>query len=128
MYGKWPVVASLTVFMIVVIGRYFFGDATEDEIAAFHTEFPVKDACLSGAAERIAPCTSPNCYQGVHLFLDRCLEQAEGDKALFCENAGSFLDSQGRDIFDTHCKPHTKYETECEKLISYAHYYCSRIL
>lgn len=128
MYGKWPVVASLTVFIIVVVGKYFFGSATEDEIAAFHSKHPDKDSCLSGAAERMAPCTSPNCYQGVRLFFDRCLEQADGDKTQFCENASNFLDSQGRDIFETHCEQHSKYESECEKLISYTFNYCSRIL
>jgi len=128
MYGKWPIVASLSALLIFVVGKSLFGTESDDDIAAFHTRYPVKDACLGAAAERMVPCTSPNCYQGVYLFLNRCLDQADGDKAQFCENVGSYLDSQERDIFETHCKPHSDYVSECEKIIGYTGNYCSRIL
>jgi hypothetical protein len=129
MQMKWIWVASLTLFIVVVVGRGMFGKQTEDEAAEFKAKYPTKDSCLSGAAERVAPCTSPNCYNGVWVFLDRCLESADGNKESFC---GSVLnnqqDSLGRDVFETHCKPFTQYETECVKVIERTSFYCSRII
>ena len=77
----------------------------------------------------MVPCTSPNCYSGAYLFLDQCLERAAGDKEKFCDNVTNWWqDSRGNDIFETHCKPHSEYESECEKLIGRVGSYCSRII
>lgn len=125
--GAWG--ASLAVFIVIVVGRAMFGGSDEEDAAAFHEQYPTKDSCLSFAAERQAQCTSPGCEQLVFQRMFQCLDQAEGDKELFCANVtGYWEDSAGRDIFQTHCEPHTPYETECEKLIGQVSGYCSRLI
>ena len=48
---------------------------------------------------------------------------------LFCANVlDNQQDSQGNDLFETHCKPFTQYETECEKVVGRVAFYCSRII
>ena len=125
--GVWG--ASLAVFIVIVVGRSVFGGTDEDDAAAFHEQYPTKDSCLSFAAERQALCTSPGCEQLVSQRMQQCFDQAEGDKELFCANVmGRWEDSAGRDIYQTHCEPHSPYETECEKLIGQVSGYCSRLI
>jgi hypothetical protein len=129
MQMKWVWIASLCFFLVVTVGRGMFGKSTEEERAEFKAKYPTKDSCLAGAAEHIAPCTSPNCYALGWTFLDRCLESAPGDKQLFCGNViNGQVDSLGRDVFATHCQPFTQYETECQKVIDHTNFYCSRII
>ena len=126
---KWLFLASATFFIVVAVGRGMFGKPTEKELADFDARFPTKDSCLAGAAQRIAPCTSPGCYDLGWKFLDRCLDRAGGDKELFCSNVvDQGVDSLGRDVFTTHCQPFSPYQTECEKVVVRAHLYCSRII
>jgi hypothetical protein len=126
---KWLFVASAAFFIVVTLGRNLLGKTTEEELAEFDARFPTKDSCLAGAAQRIAPCTAPGCYDLGWAFLDRCLDRAEGDKERFCANvANDGVDSQGRDIFTTHCQPFSPYETECEKVVMRTQFYCNRII
>lgn len=125
---RFPFVASAAAISVFVVGINMLGKSPEEQAESFRANYPTKDACLGGAAERIAKCTSPNCYSGVNLFMQRCLEQAGGDKDTFCKNAGLLQDSEGRDIFATHCASHTPYDTECEKVIGYTNAYCGAIL
>ena len=126
---KWLWVASLCCFVVVTVGRGLFGKTSEQEAAELKARFPTKDSCLAGAAQRIAPCTSPNCYQLGWNFLDRCLEWSDGDKQRFCGNVlNEHVDSQGRDVFATHCQQSSPYETECEKIMDRTNVYCSRII
>jgi hypothetical protein len=126
---RWLWVASVCSFVVIVVGRSMFGTTTEEELAAFKQRYPTKDSCLAGTAERIAPCTAPNCYELGYRFLDRCLDSADGDKQLFCTNVlDNGVDSLGRDVFTTHCQPFTPYETECEKVVARTNAYCSRII
>ena len=126
---RWLWLASVCCFVVIAVGRGMFGKTTEEERAALAQRFPTKDSCLTGAAERIAPCTSPNCYALGYQFLDQCLERADGDKGQFCANVlDNGVDSEGHDVFETHCKPFTPYETECEKIVFRTNAYCSRII
>jgi hypothetical protein len=126
---KWLFLASATFFIVVAVGRGMFGKTTEEELAEFDARFPTKDSCLAGAAQRIAPCTAPGCYDLGWAFFDRCLDRAKGDKELFCANVlDQGVDSLGRDVFTTHCQPFSPYETECEKVVFRTHLYCSRII
>ncbi len=119
--------ASAMCVLCVVGARAMFNGPTSEDLVEFHEQYPNKDACLSAGAERIAPCTSPNCYQMANMRMQQCLERAAGDKELFCEKVTIwFQDSRGNDIFEKHCKPHTPYQTECEKLIGQVSQYCSR--
>jgi hypothetical protein len=123
-------VASVCFFVVVTVGRGLFGRTSEEEAADLEARFPTKDSCLAGTAQRIAPCTSPSCYELGWKFLDRCLEWGDGDKQLFCGNVLSdpSVDSLGRDVFTTHCQQSTPYETECRKIIERTSFYCSRII
>ena len=125
---RFPFIASVAAISVFVLGMTVFGKSPEEQAESFRTHYPTKDACLGGAAERIAKCTSGNCYKGVHLFTQRCLDQASGDKKAFCDNVAVLLDSEGRDIYATHCAAHTPYEGECEKVIGYTSSYCGTIL
>ena len=126
---KGPWLASLALFIVIVVGRSLFGGTDEADAAAFHEQYPTKDSCLGFTAERLAQCTSPGCEQLVAQRMQQCFDQADGDKELFCENVtGRWEDSLGRDIFETHCEPHSPYETECEKLIGQVGGYCSRLI
>ncbi len=125
---RWPFIASFCALAVVVLGMRYLGDSPEDQIASFTENYPTKDSCLDGAAQRITACTSPNCYRGVNLFTDRCLENAAGDKTVFCEQLAVLRNSKGEDIFDAHCKTHFPYREECQKIIGYAGAYCGRIL
>ena len=125
---RWLWVASVCFFLVLTVGRGKFGKTTEEEAAELEERFPTKDSCLAGAAQRIAPCTSPSCYELGWSFLDRCLEWADGDKQLFCGNVNNHVDSLGRDVFTTHCQQSSPYETECEKIIEHTNFYCSRII
>lgn len=125
---KGAMLASLVAFGLIALVRGLSSTSSEAEIAEFHKQFPNKDACLGATAERMALCTSPGCEQLVFARMQQCLDQARGDKEEFCESVTIwFEDSQGRDIFDTHCSPHTSFESECEKLIAHVGGYCSRI-
>ena len=126
---KWIWIASLTLFIVVTVGRSMLTKSPEERTAELRAEYPTKDSCLSGAAKRIAPCTSPNCYEGAWHFFDQCLEAADGDKQLFCANVlDNGQDSLGREVLSTHCRPFTQYETECEKVVQRTSFYCSRII
>lgn len=126
---KWLWLASASFFIVVALGRGMFGKTTEEELAELDARFPTKDICLAGAAQRIAPCTAPGCYELGWKFLDRCLDRAEGDKDLFCANVvDNGVDSLGREVFTTHCQPFSQYETECEKVVARTHLSCSRII
>ena len=126
---RWLWIASVSFFVVLVVGRGMFGKTTDEELAELDARFPTKDSCLSGAAQRIAPCTAPGCYDLGWAFLDRCLDRAQGDKELFCANViDRGVDSQGQDVFETHCKPFSPYPTECEKVVLRTHFYCSRII
>ena len=126
---KWVALASAMSVLVVVMGRAVFSGPTTEDIAEFHEQYPNKDACLSAGAERIAPCTSPNCYAMANMRMQQCLERAAGDKELFCDKVTNwFEDSRGRDVYEFHCKPHTPYQSECEKLIGQVAQYCSRII
>lgn len=125
---KGPLLASVTLFATVVIGRNLLVDP-EADAEAFHEAFPNKDACLSATAERQARCDSSGCEQLVFTRMLQCLEDADGDKELFCENVeGRWQDSVGRDIFETHCSPHSPYEAECQKMIWHVGNYCARLI
>jgi hypothetical protein len=64
-----------------------------------------------------------------NMRMQQCLERAAGDKEQFCEKVTIwFQDSRGQDIYEHHCKPHTPYASECEKLIGQVAQYCSRII
>jgi hypothetical protein len=129
MQMKWIWIASLTLFIVVTVGRSMLVKSPEELVAELRLQYPTKDSCLSGAAQRVAPCTSPRCYEGAWLFFDRCLESADGDKGSFCANVlDNGQDSVGRDVLSTHCQPFTQYETECEKVVQRTAYYCSRII
>ena len=126
---KWLFIASAAFFIVVAAGRGMFGKTTEEELAELDARFPTKDTCLAGAAQRIAACTVPGCYDLGWKFLDRCLDRADGDKDRFCSGvANQGVDSAGRDIFATHCQPFSPYETECEKVVQRTHLWCSRII
>jgi hypothetical protein len=126
---RWLWIASACFLIVVVVGRGMFGKTTEEEQAELDARYPTKDSCLSGAAQRIAPCTAPGCYELGWAFLDRCLDRADGDKELFCANVvDNGVDSRGQDVFTTHCQPFSPYPTECEKVVLRAHLYCSRII
>ena len=125
---RFPFIASAAAISVFVLGINTLGKSPEEQAESFRVNYPTKDACLGGGAERIARCQSPNCYSGVSLFMQRCLEQADGDKQTFCNNIAVLYDSEGRDIFPTHCAQHTPYEAECDKLIGYTNAYCSAIL
>lgn len=125
---KGALLASVTLFATVYIGRSLLVDE-EADMEAFREAFPTKDACLSATAERQARCTSPGCEQLVFTRMQQCLEDAEGDKELFCGNVeGRFQDSIGRDIFETHCEPHSPYEAECQKMVWHVGNYCARLI
>jgi hypothetical protein len=125
---KGVLLASVMVFATVNIGRSLLVD-TEQDAEAFHEAFPTKDACLSATAERQARCTSPGCEQLVFSRMNQCLDEADGDKELFCENVeGRWQDSAGLDIFETHCAPHSPYESECQKMIGQVGAYCARLI
>ena len=126
---KGIALASAVCLLLVLAARAMFGGTSTEDLAEFHETYPNKDACLTAGAERIAGCTAPNCYQMANIRMQQCLDRAAGDKALFCDKVTVwFQDSRGRDIFETHCKPHTPYRTECEKLIGQVDQYCSRII
>ena len=126
---RWVWVASICCFIVITVGRGLFGKTSEEEAAELKARFPTKDSCLSGAAQRIAPCTSPGCYDLAWKFLDSCLERAEGDKQRFCGNVlNGGVDSEGRDVFTTHCQPSSQFETECQKIVDRTNFYCSRII
>lgn len=125
---RWPFLASFCAISVVIIGVRYMGDSPEEQRVSFAENYPTKDSCLDGAAERITNCSSPTCYNGVRLFTTRCLEQASGDKPAFCEQLSVFYNSRGEDIFETHCEPHFSYRAECEKIIGYAGQYCGTIL
>jgi hypothetical protein len=126
---KWLFVASAAFFVVMAVGRGLFGKPTEEELAGFDERFPTKDSCLAGAAQRIAPCSVPGCYDLGWAFLDRCLDRADGDKERFCSNVlDQGVDSLGRDVFTTHCQPFSPYETECEKVVLRTQLYCSSII
>ena len=126
---KWLWLASAACFIVVARGRGLFGKPSEADLAELDARFPTKDSCLAGTAQRIAPCTVPGCYDLGWAFLDRCLDRADGDKALFCANVvDRGIDSLGRDVFTTHCQPFSPYETECEKVVERTSLYCSRII
>jgi hypothetical protein len=126
---KWVWIASLCCFVVITVGRGLFGKTSEEEAAELKARFPTKDSCLAGAAQRIAPCTAPGCYELAWSFLDRCLEWGDGDKQLFCGNVlDGHVDSEGRDVFTTHCQQSSPFETECEKIIARTNLYCSRII
>ena len=125
--GPW--LASLALFVVLVVGKWLFGSTDEADAAAFNERYPTKDSCLSFAAERLAQCTSPGCEQLVGQRMQQCFDQADGDKELFCENISrSLADSAGRDIFAAHCEPYSPYESECQKVVGYAGLYCSRLI
>ncbi len=125
---KGPLLASAALFVTIVVGRNLLVDSDAD-VEAFHEAFPNKDACLTATAERQARCTSPGCEQLVFARMLQCLEDAQGDKELFCGNVeGRWQDSAGRDIFETHCAPHSPYESECQKMIGFVGAYCSRLI
>lgn len=128
MYGRWAFLASVVAFIVIVTGRALFGTSSEDELAEFHAKYPTKDTCISGAAERLAPCKSPNCEGVVYRFFLQCVDQADGDKEEFCANQDFQQDSLGRDIFETHCKPHSDYQSECDKILGFTNNYCSLLL
>ena len=114
---KGPILMSAAVFATIVIGKNLLVDP-EAEMEAFHEAFPTKDACLTATAERQARCDNAGCEQLVFARMNQCLEDAEGDKELFCENVeGRFQDSAGHDIFETHCEPHSPYEAQCQKMV-----------
>ena len=121
---KWTFIASTCALIIIVLGKGFFGSDSEQELLEFKAQFPTKDSCLSGGAERIAKCNSPGCYNGVNSFMQKCLKQADGEIETFCNGIYMFQDSQQRDIFPTHCEAHTPYEGECDKVMSYSQMYC----
>ena len=126
---KWLFLASACFFIVVAVGRGMFGKTTEEEQAELDARFPTKDSCLSGASQRIAPCSVPGCYELGWKFLDSCLDRAEGDKDLFCANVTDRgVDSVGRDVFTTHCQPFSQFETECEKVVARTFLYCNRII
>ena len=127
---KGVMLASLAVFLIVVLAKAQFGTSTEEELAAFHEEFPNKEACLGKTMERMAPCTSQGCEQLVFTRLQKCLEQAQGDKEEFCETVGNEYEYYGRDdeFFTTYCAPHTKHRSECSKLLNQLGVYCYRTI
>ena len=121
--------ASAISVLVVLAARAMFAGPTTEDLVEFHEQYPNKDACLTAGAERIAPCTSGNCYAMANMRMQQCLERAAGDKEQFCEKVTIwFEDSRGRDIFEYHCKPHTPYQSECEKLIGQVSQYCSRII
>ena len=121
--------ASAMCLLVVLAARAMFSGPTAEDLAEFHQQHANKDACLTAGAQRIAPCTSPNCYQMANMRMQQCLERAAGDKEQFCDKVTVwFQDSRGRDIFEHHCKPHTPYRSECEKLIGQVSQYCSRII
>ena len=123
---KWITLASLVAFAVITVGRSWFGKTTEQELAELTARYPTKDSCLSGAAERIAPCTVPGCYDTGWTFLDRCLTRAEGDRELFCRNVAYMQqDSRGNDLFQTHCEPFMPYRSECDKVILQVGSYCA---
>ena len=125
---RFPFIASAAAVSVFVLGMNFLGKSPEEQAQTFRANYPTKDDCIGGAAERIARCTSPNCYSGVNLFAQRCLELADGDKAVFCDNVANLYDSAGDDIFDAHCAAHTPHYAECEKVIGFVSAYCGRIL
>jgi len=126
---KGVMFASLAVLLIIVLAKGLSGTSTEEELAAFHEEFPNKEACLGKTMERLAPCKSQGCEQLVFTRLHKCLEQAKGDKEVFCKNVNSpyAYDREG-DFYAAHCAPHTSYESECMKLVNQVGTYCSRII
>ncbi len=123
-----PFIASAAGLCVFILGINYLGDSPEEQAASFRENYPTKDSCISGAAQRIAKCTTPNCYSGVNIFTQRCLDQGTGDKALFCDKTMLQYDSEGRDVFETHCEPHSPYRGECEKVLGYVGQYCSKIL
>ncbi|MEL7537929.1 MAG: hypothetical protein AAFZ58_03115 [Pseudomonadota bacterium] len=125
---RYPFIASAAAVSVFVLGMNYLGKSPEEQAASFRDNYPTKDSCIAGTAQRITKCSAPNCYSGVRLFAQRCLEQADGEKESFCRNIEMWHDGQDRDIFETHCEPHTPYRTECEKVIGYVSAYCSTIL
>ena len=125
---RGTLLGSIAVFATVVIGRNLLVDSEPDE-EAFNEAYPSKDACLSATAERQARCSTSGCEQLVFARMQQCLNDAEGDKELFCENVEfRWQDSAGRDIFATHCEPHSPYELECQKMIGQVSGYCARLI
>lgn len=125
---RWPFLASAAAISVFVLGMAFFGDETDQRIADFKVEFPSKTSCLAGGAKRIKACTSPNCFKGVNLFMQRCLKQGDGDKEAFCGDIGNLQTADGGEIFPAHCEPHTPYREDCDKIIGYASQYCSTLI
>lgn len=124
---RWPFIASAAAISVFVLGMNFFGDETDARIAEFKAQFPDKTSCLAGGAERIRACTTPNCNRGVGLFMQRCLQQGDGDRNQFCDNISMLQSADGRDIFSAHCEPHTPYREDCDRIIGYASQYCSQL-
>lgn len=125
---KGAILAPLMIFITVVVGRNLLV-STDSEGVGNESEIRTKDDCLSVTAERQARCTSPGCEQLVFARMHQCLDEASGEKELFCENVeGWWEDSAGRDIFTTHCEPHSPYEFECQKMIGQLSGYCARLI
>lgn len=125
---KGALLVPLMIFLTINLGRQFL---VSEEGAGAGTDEAVttKDECLGLTAERQARCTSPGCEQLVFARMQQCLDEAEGDKEIFCENVEfNWRDSTGRDIFETHCAPHSPYEFECEKMIGQVGGYCARLI
>lgn len=127
MHIKGVAIASLVVFLMVIAAKSYYGSASEAEIAKFHEETPNKEACFGRTSERMALCESPRCMDLVLTRLDKCLDFAHGDKAVFCEGVSRQFDSGGMsdEFFTAHCEPHDPIRINCEKMVLTAAYYCS---
>ena len=125
---KGALLAPLMIFVTVVVGRSLLGGA-EEQAADAGSPIETKDQCLSATAERQARCTSPGCEQLVFARMHQCLDETDGEKEQFCDNAQVWwLDSEGRDIFEAHCSLHSPYESECQKMIGQVGAWCARLI
>ena len=126
MQVKGVLFASLIAFLIVVVARGVSTPSPEEELASFQAEYPSKEACLGKTAERMAPCSSPQCQAMVFDWAQKCLDKAPGDKEAFCEaHTDQYEWGLNDEFFTTYCEPHTPYKAECEKLAIQVGRYCS---